>query len=534
MRGDSNSISISSQNKIIIHYGGTKEEFEANNLGSIYGNNSIVFFSSESLIYSGGIFYSSIEEAPQDNKQYARINGTWAEVEAGAVSETALIAITPALSDLSGVSVMVTTNEGETVLDTTWQGTTLSCQIRAGLQYTVSVGDRDGFITPESVTYTAVKGASRSINMAYIESRLIVGILSNQENDATIAAVKATVEYGSTTVQVANGGTVNLPQDVDVTITFPDVEGYKTPDAITYSHTSGGYTKNGTYQTELVIVNVSAPNGASVDGQIVTVSIVEPGGGVTDPIVPLSEGLSSGQKIFTVSGGQVEFKVPFGKDYSIKINDMDGFTAPSAQSFTASQPVRNLSFVYKESNIGVFIKSGFDGKSYTVSEWDYLPSQHYAIGVVINTSNHKFGIMLDDISDAMQIYNTTDVAAALPELNLEQALMDYDGVGNTEVMVEAFSGGYAADMCQAAGSYEDIQTYLGSFGEWEIVRNNIGTVNEALNAALGSNLANELYWTSTRWGAVSYYTCYPNRVGDVREDKYMLTMSNHVRAFFVD
>ena len=131
--------------------------------------------------------------------------------------------------------------------------------------YTITFDDVDGAIKPEPLTHTSVGGYSREVKAIYKASSVKINILSNQGTDAAIANVKAAIKYGSTSVQVANGQVINIPVGSVVTISFPEVEGYKKPTDITYTHTGGLVEKSGTYQCELLTVNVSADSG-SVSG----------------------------------------------------------------------------------------------------------------------------------------------------------------------------------------------------------------------------------------------------------------------------
>lgn len=420
-----------------------------------------------------------VEEAPKDGEQYARVNGAWSKVEAGAVSETALITLTPAVADLNGVTVKVTTNEGESLLDTTWNGTQLSVQVRAGLQYTVAVGDKEGFITPEAVTYTAIKGSTRSINMSYIESKLKVNILSNQENDSAISNVKATVKYGSTSVQVANGGIVALPMNTSVTITFPSVNGYKAPETISYTHTSGSYEKSGTYKTELVKVTLSADNGDSVIGQTVTIDGVQ----------------------YTWKGTAISQKVAFGKQYTVSVNDKDGYTSPNSQSFTASQSVRNLELVYMSIKMGVFIQ-GVSGKLYTKELWD---EQENAQGIAILTDNCKIVMPILDYEwiSTPELEEIENASFPLDIMSSQEAKLDFNGENNTKMILDwEETEGYELSLLHDSEISDYVfpngeKGYLGSVGEYLTIFDNIDEINEILALFEFGELSGYV-WSSSR------------------------------------
>ena len=200
-----------------------------------------------------------------DNITFVAVEGNSKTIEAEYKAELVKVNVTS--SNGSAVSGAKITINGK---QQTWNGTEIRQLVPFGTQYSVVSGDVDGFGTPSTQTFTA-QNPEREVSVVYIASSLKVNILSNQGTDATIANVKATVKYGSTSVQVANGGTVNLPTNTSVTISFPEVADYKKPADITYTHTGGLVEKSGTYQCELLTVNVSADSG-SVSGFEVTIS----------------------------------------------------------------------------------------------------------------------------------------------------------------------------------------------------------------------------------------------------------------------
>ena len=448
-----------------------------------------------------------VEEAPKNDKQYARVNGTWAEVEAGAVSEVALITLTPAVAELNGVSVKVTTNEGETLLDTTWQGAQLSVQVRAGLQYTVAVGSKEGFIAPQAVTYTAAKGATRTINMAYTESRLKVNILSNQGSDSAISSVKATVKYGSTSVQVANGGSIALPLNVAVTITFPDVTGYKKPETITYTHTSGSYEKSGTYQTEIVSVTLSADNGQSVNGQIVTIN----------------------GKQHTWNGTAITQKVAFGTQYTVSVNDKDGYTKPADQTFTANQLGRNCSMVYVEKAIEIYAR-GSDGALYTLNS--NIPSGVTVTMLLIRDENFEFHVAMNDYGESSYDLQDTLIPGVSVVTSIDDVLeIEYEatGISNTSILV--VNNTEIGKIFITLPNVNGDRPYLGCLGEWLVVFNNIDKINQYLSKFGGEQIdGNITYWTSTQYDAELAWAAehYPSTYGKASPCRIRLFYTNSI------
>lgn len=194
-----------------------------------------------------------------DNITFVAVEGNSRTIEVEYKAELVKVNVTS--SNGSAVSGAKITINGK---QQTWNGTEIRQLVPFGTQYSVVAGTVSGFGTPSVQTFTA-QNPEREVSVVYIASSLKVNILSNQGTDAAIADVKVTVTYGDTSVEVANGGTVNLPTNTSVTISFPEVADYKKPADITYTHTGGLVEKSGTYQCELLTVNVSADSG-SVSG----------------------------------------------------------------------------------------------------------------------------------------------------------------------------------------------------------------------------------------------------------------------------
>lgn len=225
--------------------------------------------------------------------------------------------------NLIGAAVVVHDNTlNEDVLNTTWQGEELLAKVTALSEYTVTVGSVNSYSTPSAKTFTAAIGYDRSVSFTYVYSAVKVSILSNQSADQTIAAVKATVSYGTNSVEVANGETVGIPTDQQVTISFPAVDGYKKPDDIVFTNSAGGLQeKSGTYQTELLTVNVTSDGTPA--GYVLTIG-----------------------SLGTQTEQNKTWKVPYGTSVTVSASDVEGYTTPSPQSFTAGSTSRTITMTY--------------------------------------------------------------------------------------------------------------------------------------------------------------------------------------------
>ena len=384
-----------------------------------------------------------------------------------------------------------------------------------GTQTTVSVPPIACHITPSAQSFTP-DATSKSLSFAYVASKVLVSVLSNQTSDDTIAATKATVSYGSTSVQASNGYVVYIPHDQTVTVTFPSVTGYKTPSSVTINNTSGGQaTASGTYQTEIVTVTVSAEDASSVAGQQITIN----------------------GNVFTLdSTGVCTYKVPFDVQYSVSADTKSGYTSPSTQTFTASQTSRAVSMIYETIKLGVFIQDK-SGKLWTTDSWDTSNNSN-ANAIAVLTSNVKVLVALTDSGGTKQMHSSYSGAlenymTAISDTT--QAKADYKGAENTaNIMNLQSSTSYAAGWCNAF-TFPDGKTkgHLPSFGEfWEVYQNK-SLVDAALSKCGGTAINTSYYhWCSTFWGIYRdkrhCWTLFWNG-GSVGGDR--LDSNSYVRAF---
>ena len=384
-----------------------------------------------------------------------------------------------------------------------------------GTQTTVSVPPIACHITPSAQSFTP-DATSKSLSFAYVASKVLVSVLSNQTSDDTIAATKATVSYGSTSVQASNGSVVYIPHDQTVTVTFPSVTGYKTPSSVTINNTSGGQaTASGTYQTEIVTVTVSAEDASSVAGQQITIN----------------------GNVFTLdSTGVCTSKVPFDVQYSVSADTKSGYTSPSTQTFTASQTSRAVSMIYETIKLGVFIQDK-SGKLWTTDSWDTSNNSN-ANAIAVLTSNVKVLVALTDSGGTKQMHSSYSGAlenymTAISDTT--QAKADYKGAENTaNIMKLQSSTSYAAGWCNAF-TFPDGKTkgHLPSLGEfWEVYQNK-SLVDAALSKCGGTAINTSYYhWCSTFWGIDGNYRyCWILAWSGGNVSSSDLFYNGYVRAF---
>ena len=206
-----------------------------------------------------------------------------------------------------------------------YTGSMLSAKVPPYVDYTISVSDVPGYTTPSIVQATAVSGNSRSVSMTYNTTVVTVKMEDNQTAYNDVASAKATVSAnGVGTVTLSNNGTVKVPTGANCTIVWSSISGYKTPDEQTFTANGASVTKTGTYQTEILTVNVTSDIGLPASYTI-TVS-----------------GIGSQTTASKV------YKVPFGTSYTVSASAADGYKTPEAQAFTANSARRVVNMEYLE------------------------------------------------------------------------------------------------------------------------------------------------------------------------------------------
>lgn len=260
-----------------------------------------------------------------------------------------------------------------------------------------------------TATITTDKGVKVTASKtALVGATLKMNILSNQGTDSTIAAVKANIIYAGTTVTGKHGDTVAVPANTLITVTFPAVDGYVTPESLEFVTGDKEDEVRVTYYTTVLTVtiadNQSAYNDisgakATVSAAGMTTKTLSSGGtakiptgsectitwsSVTDYKSPdtvkfTAEGTSVSKSgtyytevltinvtsdidlpngyVITISGVGTQttqngtYKIPFGQEYTVSASKVDGYKVTSPQTFVASQSSRAITVEYREHTI---------------------------------------------------------------------------------------------------------------------------------------------------------------------------------------
>lgn len=279
-----------------------------------------------------------------------------------------------------------------------------------------------------------------------------------------------------------------VPYDETYTVSVDDMDGYQTPESKTYTASQATRTIDMQY-TELVehvVVNVSADDGASMDGRKVFVT-------------KSSTGLANQ---YTVSNGKVEFDMPTGEEYTISFADVDGYATPSSQTFTAGTGTRTVDVVYNAVQLGIFIAT-YDGRLVDPSSWNESSSN--AVGVAVCTENSRYIIGRSSTQKTGIAWcSDSDVPGVPTSGNITTIATYYDGQAYTDAMVSVspstlYAAGYARSIEESIdGDWK--MGYLGSAGEWQDALNNHQAITDAFSK-IGETFVGTYYyfWTSCKY-----------------------------------
>ena len=172
---------------------------------------------------------------------------------------------------------------------------------------------------------------------------------------------------------------------------------------------------------------------------------------------------------------------------------------------------------------GIYIYD-IDGNFVNPSAWD-TANNSKAVGVAVLDDNCKFVIAKEDVSQGSLPWGSEN--QVLPDV--DDKFNDFDGVSNTSAIVAAYgtSRDYAALACTQYTFADSQQGYLGAYGEWYIVSDNIDVINELLSLINGTPIEGR-YWTSTEMGYYDAFTISINTFLLGGNDKYNYC---YVRAF---
>lgn len=213
-----------------------------------------------------------------------------------------------------------------------------------------------------------------------------------------------------------------------------------------------------------------------------------------------------GEAIAIQTTSSASYKIPYGTSYMVKASDVNGYTTPSEQSFTASQPSRNVSVMYKEAPYGVSVVD-INGSIVPVEDWN---AGSDATGIVLVTDNVAIIVALETwySDNGSNVWNGNKdsawggdgklVTGIKTTYDEHDAITDFDGEGNTDKIIAQlkgtrddyssdYTGAPAAEYCRAysKGCKGVGEWYLPSAGELNEILLNEQNVSSAMMKVAG-------------------------------------------------
>lgn len=359
-------------------------------------------------------------------------------------------------------------------------------------------GSSGGASNANQVAYTSASAQNLSLvnveqALDYIISqvdgcKIKVSISTNQDDQSVLNNVMIEFNTQAKSYYAKNGKVIEIPYNTIVTIVFPEVEGYRKPNDITFN-TEELLVKEftGMYEQEIVDITVNNADGLSVSGLTLYIN--------DNPII-LDE------------SGKANARFAYGTKVTLTTSPYGEYVAPST-SFTTGQKRREVLLTYRTQAIGVFI-ADIHGKLHTPDAWDSA-NNDMALGVYVGTETHSFVIAKKDASaSSLQWGGYKKELTNIPVISSkDNALLDFDGAGNTpKIMAELAgyndtyaTGAPAAEACANFIFPNGKNGYLPALGEWNLAYANKTAIADAMTKCGGTAIKSGSYWSSTQYSA---------------------------------
>lgn len=213
--------------------------------------------------------------------------------------------------------------------------------------------------------------ATKEINL---NVKLNINITSNQGLDNVIKNnAQANIQFGNETIIAKTGDIVSVPINKNIIVSFNEVDGYKTPDTQIFTTGNGDINIEAQYKTEVVNVNLTIETGVSLPSSVI---------------------VFVNNKKYVWENFPIIAKIPFDVTYDIEFENIEGFTAPTKQTFTADSVSRNVIGAYEgPPNEVVLVVNPTSSSTFSILGRDFDFSQIseiYINGVKQNTIKYGY------------------------------------------------------------------------------------------------------------------------------------------------
>ena len=241
-----------------------------------------------------------------------------------------------------------------------------------------------------------------------------------------------------------------------------------------------------------------------------------------------------------VSAGTHLLKVTKGTTVKVEASETPkGWTAPAATNVAMSSTSNSVTMDFTE-EILVYI-ADTSGNLYTEAEWTASgKSNDQAQGVcVMRAKGGGFIIAKTDASDKKLPwggYNKT-ISGIVTSTSSSTAILDYDGFGNTQKIIEQcegytsnnVTGAPAAEACAAYTFPSGQKGSLPALGEWDLAYDHKAAIISAMTLIGGTAIStDDSYWSSTQHSNYSSWLQHWNNGNLIYDNKHNYY---YVRAF---
>lgn len=252
----------------------------------------------------------------------------------------------------------------------------------------------------------------------------------------------------------------------------------------------------------------------------------------------------------TDSKGQATIYVPYNKEYTINVDNQDGYNVSfnrNLRTYKASIPQRLIAYRFYQFRTGIFVVD-IDKNEYYIEDW-VEAGRNADDAVAIKIANASLlinkGIFCIRTSDIKNISKLSSLRWCTQNLKFESIALNGNNVNDTNyyngesstflvrqealersLSVPAFE--YAYNQVLNLGENE-LHGYIMSIGQEYIHVANIGIIKQVIATLYGDTIATDYYnfvmknyrWTSAQTSATDAFS-FSNAVGDSRFKTYSL------------
>ena len=340
---------------------------------------------------------------------------------------------------------------------------------------TVHFPEIEGYETPEDREVTiAAQAYQITVDATYnVMNPFTINFITNQETLSSSLSAECYVGVNHYTLTPGNN-VVSVKANENVMVVFNDVAGLKTPDIVSFQMGLEPYSINATYLGEMVVFKIlGGPH------QMVTLTI--------DGTNYQDYG----------DGGSVIVIIPNGNTYICQPNDVAGYIAPYDITGVSDGTLETIEVRYSKIGEGLY---GFDNMGRVWHANEFVRNEECeTYGMIVRRASGDINISDDEIKSCQFITSDSidlTQAAITPVANISEAILDKDGMANTQAIVSKFTE-EQCPACWALNQPNELHNdYIGTYEQWMAILSNLDDLNKYF-AEMREPLLTGKYWTST-------------------------------------